>query len=137
MAISTIGTNSLSDPIAVNGYTPTASNMQPFNRIINGAMTIDQRNAGASASFGSYGYVLDRWNQAKNSGSAGTIQQSSTAPVGFKNSMLVTNNATGVTPASGDFNRIQTRLEGNNIADLEFGELLTQNQLHSVFLGSF
>jgi hypothetical protein len=30
MAISTIGTNSLSDPIAVNGYTPTASNMQPL-----------------------------------------------------------------------------------------------------------
>jgi hypothetical protein len=57
MAISTIGTNSLSDPIAVNatgaltgtvnGLTPQASNMQPFNRIINGAMTIDQRNAGA------------------------------------------------------------------------------------------
>jgi hypothetical protein len=124
--MSTLATNAITDAsggntTTINGLTPTVSNMAGRNRIINGDMRIDARNAGASASFGSYGYVLDRWNQAKNSGSAGTIQQSSTAPVGFKNSMLVTNNATGVTPASGDSNRIQTRIEGNNIADLEFG----------------
>ena len=124
--MSSISVNTITDAsggatTSINGFTPSVSNMAGRNRIINGDMRIDQRNAGASASFGSYGYVLDRWNQAKNSGSAGTIQQSSTAPVGFKNSMLVTNNATGVTPAAGDSNRIQTRIEGNNIADLEFG----------------
>jgi hypothetical protein len=33
----------------INGLTPQASNMQPFNRIINGAMTDrSKRNAGAS-----------------------------------------------------------------------------------------
>lgn len=92
------------------------------NRIINGSMTVDQRNAGASASFSStFTYFLDRWNAVKQTGSAGTIQQSSTAPVGFVNSLVATNNATGASPSAGDANRIQTRIEGYNIADLNFG----------------
>jgi hypothetical protein len=31
------------------------------NRIINGAMVIDQRNAGAAVTSSSPGFVLDRW----------------------------------------------------------------------------
>ena len=59
------------------------------NRIINGAMVIDQRNAGASVTAGS-GYTLDRWNVDRVwAGSTVAIQQSSTAPVGFTNSCLL------------------------------------------------
>ncbi len=32
----------------INGFTPTVSNMAGRNKIINGGMGIDQRNAGAS-----------------------------------------------------------------------------------------
>jgi hypothetical protein len=48
ISVNTITDASGGSTASINGLTPQASNMQPFNRIINGAMTIDQRNAGAS-----------------------------------------------------------------------------------------
>jgi hypothetical protein len=106
----------------INGMTPTADSLQGFrNRVINGNMVIDQRNAGASASFSDFAYFLDRWNLAKNTGLAGTVQQSTVAPAGFKNSLFLTNNATGASPAASAANRLQTRIEGNNVDDLGFG----------------
>ena len=68
--------------VSANQVTPSV-NMK--NRIINGAMVIDQRNAGASVSTssGSSVYTLDRWIAVYNPTSKFTIQQSSTAPVGF------------------------------------------------------
>jgi hypothetical protein len=54
------GSGSGGSTASINGLTPQASNMQPFNRIINGAMTIDQRNAGASVTLPSTeAYTLD------------------------------------------------------------------------------
>ena len=56
------------------------------NRIINGAMVIDQRNAGASGTAG--GYTVDRWYYASSQASKGTWQQNAgavTPPVGFVN----------------------------------------------------
>jgi hypothetical protein len=92
------------------------------NRIINGAMVIDQRNGGASVTVNTDPlYTLDRWRCAKN----GTInnftcQQSSTAPVGFANSMVFTA-GTGVTPVSTDYAAATTVIEGYNIADFNWG----------------
>ena len=54
------------------------------NRIINGAMMIDQRNAGASGT--ANGYTVDRWNYTGTQGRKGTWQQNAgsvTPPVGF------------------------------------------------------
>jgi hypothetical protein len=48
ISVNTITDASGGSTASINGLTPQASNMQPFNRIINGAMTIDQRNAGAA-----------------------------------------------------------------------------------------
>jgi hypothetical protein len=122
MAISTIGTNSLSDPIAVNGYTPTASNMQPFNRIINGAMTIDQRNAGAAVTSSVDGvFAVDRFRFRNNGGTGSyTVQQSTTAPVGFNRSFAATV-VTPSLPAATGFFSVDQRVEGYNAADLLFG----------------
>jgi hypothetical protein len=63
------------------------------NRIINGAMVIDQRNAGASVTINSaaWTYTVDRFcalGQATDG--VYTVQQSSTAPAGFTKSLLVT-----------------------------------------------
>ena len=65
------------------------------NRIINGAMVIDQRNAGASVTqTSSYPYTLDRWQCGGSVSSKFTVQQSSTAPTGFVNSSVITSFST-------------------------------------------
>jgi hypothetical protein len=90
------------------------------NRIINGAMMIDQRNAGASVTAGS-SYTLDRWNVDRVwSGSTVTIQQSSTAPAGFSNSMIATV-STGAAVSAANYFSIQQFIEGYNVADMGFG----------------
>ena len=95
------------------------------NRIINGAMMIDQRNAGAAVTINAAPktYTLDRW-QANAQPTAGvfTVQQSSTAPTGFKNSALLTV-TTASTPTSGQYYLFCQRVEGFNVADLAWGTL--------------
>jgi hypothetical protein len=68
------------------------------NRIINGAMVIDQRNAGASVTNVVSGgtYVLDRWNYAATQASKFTVQQNAgsvTPPVGFSNYLGITSSS--------------------------------------------
>jgi hypothetical protein len=93
------------------------------NRIINGAMVIDQRNAGASVTVNSSTAIfpVDRW-AGRGQGSAGvfTLQQSSTAPVGFNNSTLCTV-TTAASPASTDAYLFRQNIEGFNVADLNWG----------------
>jgi hypothetical protein len=59
------------------------------NRIINGDMRIDQRNAGASVTpSGDPVYTLDRWYITQSQNSKFTIQQNAgsvTPPSGYKN----------------------------------------------------
>jgi hypothetical protein len=94
------------------------------NRIINGAMVIDQRNAGASVNLpdgaASYSFVTDRFACSRASGATATGIQSSTAPVGFNNSLLITN-GTGITVANSGQGYILQYIEGYNIADLGWG----------------
>jgi hypothetical protein len=96
------------------------------NRIINGAMEIDQRNAGASVTRATTDsnqlYILDRWDNIKNSNNkAYTIQRSGTAPVGFTSSLLLTITSTNGTNSSTDYNIIRQHIEGYNVADLMWG----------------
>jgi hypothetical protein len=104
-----------------SGYTLGAGNASSFkNRIYNGNMVIDQRNAGAAVTAGS-AYTLDRWNVDRVwAGSTVTIQQTSTAPSGFTNSLAATV-STGAAVAAGSYFSIQQFLEGYNIADMALG----------------
>ena len=97
------------------------------NRIINGAMVIDQRNAGASYSAVDSTYGLDRWKLASydvtlSSAQTGkyTVIQSSTAPTGFPTSMLITSSA-ATTINAGSIYWIGQMIEGFNTANLGFG----------------
>ena len=92
------------------------------NRIINGAMVIDQRNAGASVSVSTSTttYITDRFNVRYTTGSGLTAQQSSTAPSGFSKSLLITV-GTGASASASDNNRLVHFVEGFNSADLAFG----------------
>jgi len=94
------------------------------NKIINGAMTIDQRNAGASVTPSTLynTYTLDRWNTIYSVGSKFSVQQNAgsvTPPVGFKNYLGATS-LSAYTPSVETFS-ISQAIEGYNIADLGWG----------------
>ena len=91
------------------------------NRIINGAMVIDQRNAGASVTPTTDNtYTLDRWTAKLSQSSKYSVQQSSTAATGFKNSLLITSLSAYTVGASESFFTKQV-IEGFNVADLGWG----------------
>ena len=89
------------------------------NRIINGDMRIDQRNAGASVT-NNLVYTVDRWQWYYTSGSGHAIQQNTDAPAGFTNSLKVTV-GTGASPSATQQNIVWQPIEGYNVADLGFG----------------
>ena len=104
---------------SVEGYLNTQGSAFGFrNRIINGAMVIDQRNAGNSVSSPS-GYIVDRW-VVESSNSSTTAQQVSDAPPGFAKSLKFTS-TTGGTISSGSYCDVTQKIEGYNIYDLNFG----------------
>jgi len=124
-AMSQINTNAILDATGgttttVNGYAPTASNMAGRNRIINGDMRIDQRNAGASVTPASAAYTLDRWWHQLSQASKLSVQRSAVAPAGFTNSALITSLSAYSVGASDYFNILQN-VEGFNVADLGWG----------------
>jgi hypothetical protein len=90
------------------------------NRIINGDMRIDQRNAGASVTFDNNVFPVDRFRGLTNLSSKATAQQSSVVPTGFVNSVLVTSSS-AYSLAAGDYFGIGQRIEGTNISDLGWG----------------
>jgi hypothetical protein len=93
------------------------------NRIINGAMVIDQRNAGASVTPTSGQYTLDRWQAFASQASKFTVQQNAgsiTPPVGFVNYLGVTSSS-AYSLSAGDYFLIGQVIEGYNIADLGWG----------------
>ena len=91
------------------------------NRIINGAMMIDQRNAGASVSISASGYPVDRFQGIASGGGVFSGQQSSTAPDGFTNSTVLTVTTADSSIAATDYYAFEQNIEGYNVADLGFG----------------
>jgi hypothetical protein len=90
------------------------------NRIINGAMVIDQRNAGASVTINSNQYTIDRYQAIQTQTGKYSVQQSTTVPTGFKNSMLITS-ASAYSILVTDTFYFRQSIEGYNVADLAFG----------------
>jgi hypothetical protein len=94
------------------------------NRIINGAMVIDQRNAGAEVNPAVNGsYYLDRWLTSSSAASKFKIGQNAgsvTRPVGYINYLGCTS-LSAYSVAAGDNFNVQQKIEGLNIADLAWG----------------
>ena len=115
------------------------------NRIINGAMVIDQRNAGASVTVtNSAPYTLDRWCAYSNPSSKFSVQQNAgsvTPPVGFVNYLGATSLSAYSIGAS-DRNMVFQYIEGYNIADLGWGTASAKTvtlsfQVYSSLTGTF
>ena len=100
MSITLDPTNGILTPmyngvIASNAVTPSVSMK---NRIINGAMVIDQRNAGASVTpaSGTATYITDRFSVLATQASKLTSQQNAgsvTPPAGFSSYLGVTSSS--------------------------------------------
>jgi hypothetical protein len=94
------------------------------NRIINGAMMIDQRNAGASVTATTSNlYTVDRWQSVASQNSKYTVQQNAgavTPPAGFVNYLGVTSSS-AYSVLTADYFAIQQIVEGFNVADFGWG----------------
>ena len=108
----------------INSVTPNTSNVVGKNRIINGNMMIDQRNAGASVTQSAGGqYSVDRWNLYGSITSKFTYQQNAgsvTPPAGFTNYLGITSSS-AYSISSTDIFIIRHFIEGFNTADLGWG----------------
>ena len=112
------------------------------NRIINGDMRIDQRNAGASVAFTNGQYLLDRFFGLQTSVTGKiTAIQSTTAPSGFYNSMLFTSQSTYAVLA-GDVYAFAQKIEAFDTSYLGFGTasasaVTLSFQVYSSLTGTF
>ena len=120
--ITTSGNVTVGGTLAVGG-----GNISPQtgfkNRIINGAMTIDQRNNGALIPSAGNQYTVDRWvfyNSQVNKLAVGQNAGASTPPEGFKNYLgFVSLSAYSL--LSSDYFVIDQPIEGLNVYDLDWG----------------
>ena len=109
------------------------------NRIINGAMVINQRGYSASPANGDY--TLDRWTAGVDQSGKFSVAQSSTAPVGFINSLLCTSTS-AYTVGSNEAFQIRQNIEGLNCTDLAWGTANAKTvtlsfQVYSSLTGTF
>jgi len=128
------------------GGTGTSTGYYGFkNRIINGAMVIDQRNAGASVTVTTDGqYTLDRWSASSSAASKFSVQQNAgsvTPPIGFKNYLGATS-LSAYSVGSSDYFGIRQKVEGFNVADLGWGTanakaITISFQVYSSLTGTF
>lgn len=109
------------------------------NRLINGAMVIDQRNAGASITPAAAGqYVVDRWAYYASQASKFTAQQSQgavTPPAGFT-SYLGFTSSSAYSVTGNDYFLFQQLIEGYNVADLGWGTANAQTITFSFWVRS-
>jgi hypothetical protein len=123
--MSVLAVNSVTDAnggntATINTFTPTESNMMGKNRIINGDMRIDQRNAGAAVTATGL-FPVDRFPVTHSSDGAFSAQQDSSAPAGFNNSVKFTVTTADASIGATQILLLRQFIEGNNIADLGWG----------------
>jgi hypothetical protein len=99
------------------------------NRIINGAMVIDQRNAGASVTATSNPFTLDRWRAITSQSAKFTVQQTPSATetgyatrvgAGFTNYLACTSSS-AYSITSTDYFLLRQIIEGYNASDFAWG----------------
>jgi len=117
MTIAISGTNG----ITLDGQFNSASSMGFKNRILNGGMVIDQRNAGASVTLIDGIYTLDRWFAAENTDGTATAQQDTSAPTGFVNSTKITITSADTSLGATQYLQFGQYIEGFNCADFGWG----------------
>ena len=134
------------DGVQFNDSSLQGAAASPFglkNRIINGAMVIDQRNNGASVTPTSDDtYTLDRWQCGLSQASKYSVQQqTSVVPTGYTYATKITSLSSYSLSASDYFIYTQ-KIEGFNIADFAWGTANAKTvtlsfQVYSSLTGTF
>ena len=114
------------------------------NRIINGGMVIDQRNAGANITPTASAYTIDRWTAYISQPSKLSVQQNAgsiTPPAGFTNYLGITS-LSAYSVLSTDYFHLRQEIEGFNVADLGWGTANAQTitlsfRVYSSLIGTF
>ena len=149
MTITLDGTTGITTPTTDSTAEHVTSVTGFKNRIINGGMVIDQRNAGAATANTINGYTVDRWIVTQNSSTGKLIAQQNAAavtpPAGFTNYLGVTSQSS-YSVGSTDWYAIQHNIEGYNVADLDYGKATAKtcvlsfwvrSSLTGTFVGTF
>jgi len=109
--------------LAVNLAQGASNNVTFRNKLINGAMVIDQRYAGTATANTINAYTLDRWYALQTTTGKIIVQQNAgsvTPPTGYTYYLGATSQS-AYTVGAGDVYAIFQRIEGYNIADLAWG----------------
>ncbi len=112
------GSDGVTFPDSTNQFSGGAFSFK--NRVINGAMVIDQRNAGAAVT-ASGAFPVDRFVIPTSNDGAYSAQQDSSAPAGFNTSVKVTTTTADASLGATQFIVFRHRIEGYNFADLNWG----------------
>ncbi len=93
------------------------------NIVIGGCMRVAQRGTSFTLGNASAKYPVDRFfvQDVNSSSGEATVSQSTTAPTDFKNSLKIDVTTADTSLASGDQYKIEHRIEGQDIAHLNFG----------------
>jgi hypothetical protein len=109
--------------LAVNIAQGGSNNVTFRNRLINGNMVIDQRNAGAAFGTSINSFCVDRWNmQVSVTGkiNGGQNYNSATLPAGFNN-YLGFQSQSAYSIVAGSYYQLLQPIEGFNTSDLQWG----------------
>ena len=120
---------------AVNIAQSGSNNVSFRNKIINGAMVIDQRNAGAAVT-SSGSFPVDRFRLGFTMDGACSAQQDTVAPAGFVNSLKFTTTTADTNLGTSQVVFMQQRIEGNNLFDLGWGTASAQTVTLSFWVRS-
>ena len=126
LKVNTINDASGGSAAVLYGVASPPNSMGFRNRIINGEMRIDQRNAGASGTASAY--TVDRWYYYGSQASKATWQQNAgavTPPTGFTNYLGATSSSAYSITSTDQFLLTQ-KIEGLNFSDLAWGTASAQ-----------
>ena len=127
MALTTVDNGLLSSDSQYTGFK---------NRIINGAMVIDQRNAGAAVTANG-AFPVDRFFITNGTDGTFSAQQStSIIPTGFTHSVGITITSADTSLTAAQALAYNQRIEGYNVSDLSFGTANAQTVTLSFWVRS-
>jgi hypothetical protein len=112
------GSDGVTFPDSTNQFSGGAFSFK--NRILNGDMRIDQRNAGAAVTT-TGSYPVDRFVSGNSTDGAFSAQQDSSAPAGFVNSVKVTTTTADASLTGSQQLNFFQYIEGTNVSDLAWG----------------
>jgi hypothetical protein len=104
-------------------FLPSSGPLSNRNKIINGSMTIDQRNAGAAVTPTNTQYLVDRWWTWLSQASKITAQQNAggvTPPAGFPTYQGITSSS-AYSVLTSDYFALVQHVEAINFTDLAWG----------------